>query len=75
MVSCGSKGPGEVAKEQVGAILSIGDGSCELLSEEISEDGKTAKVVLKETVGGKETEETINMKLNDKGDWELDFGF
>lgn len=41
-----------------------------LVSEEISEDGKTAVVVIKITYGnGEESDDTVNMILDEDGDW------
>ena len=49
--------------------------SYEVLSEEISEDGKSAKVEMK-LVYGDGSEDTEKMKLvkNDNGDWKLTLG-
>ena len=49
--------------------------SYEVLSEEISEDGKSATVKMK-MVYGDGSEDTSKVKLvkNDKGEWKMSFG-
>ena len=75
----------DVEKEQLAALLrekgtktmekKQGIKSYEVLSEEISEDGKSANVKMK-IVYGNGDEDTQKMKLvkNDDGDWKLTMG-
>lgn len=49
--------------------------SYEVLSEEIAEDGNKATVKMKITYGnGKEKNETIKLRKDDKDNWKLDIG-
>jgi len=58
------------AKKQIDAKGGIKD--IEVVSETISDDGKTAKVVLKTTYGDGSTEEKSNNMILEKGDWKMD---
>lgn len=46
--------------------------SYEVLSEEISEDGNTAKVKMRIEYGDKTDEDTIKLRKDDKGNWKID---
>lgn len=49
--------------------------SCEVTSEQIDEDGKTAKVTMNLTYGnGKTEEETFKLRKDSNDDWRIDFG-
>lgn len=62
------KGQKELDKHQ-------GIKSCEAVSEEIAEDGKTARVHMKIAFNdGSEQEEDVKLRKNKDGDWRIDVG-
>lgn len=61
-------------KEKVSKEIEKKEGikNIEIVSEEVAEDGNTAKVILKQTYGNGETEENTYDMIKKDGSWKMD---